>query len=261
MIKRKKTAYNIQIVGNALDVLEQFHGTVDEFGFTELCRNLKISNNKVFRLLATLESRNFLEQNKNTTGYRLGLKNLQLGQTFVKQTGLLRHARPVLESLTRRCNETSYVAILKDFQVVYLDSIESDLPVRVVSRVGKWLPVYCTAVGKVLAAGMNERILREHFKITEVMRYTSNTIIDLDELTHHLIKIAELGYAVDDEELDIGVKCVGAPIRDYTKRVVGAVSVSAPSIRFTSERLNNELIPLIKEAAETISIKLGYKCY
>ncbi|MFZ2951140.1 MAG: IclR family transcriptional regulator [Desulfuromonadaceae bacterium] len=258
MSERKKTTYNIQVVSSALDVLEQFHGTDGELGFTELCNHLKISKNKVFRLLATLESRYFIEQNKETTGYRLGLKNLQLGHTYLKQTGFLRHAKPVLESLTRRCNETSYVAILKDFQAVYLDSIESNLPVRVVSRVGKRFPIYCTAVGKILAADLDERVLREHFKKTEFVRYTSNTIIDHAELADHLTRISELGYAVDDEELDVGVKCVAAPIRDYTKRVIGAVSISAPSMRSADDRMDNVLIPLIRESAQELSDKLGY---
>jgi DNA-binding IclR family transcriptional regulator len=259
MMKKEKSAYNIQTVCHALDVLEQFHGDSDELGFTDLCKSLKFHKNKVFRLLATLESRNFIEQNKETTGYRLGLKNLQLGQTFVKQTGLIRQARTVLEALTGSCEETSYVAIMKDFQIIYLDAIESELPVRVASRVGKRLPFYCTAVGKVLAAGVDSQSLRAYFKNTELTRFTPNTITDPDELSKHLAMTAELGYAVDDEELNIGVKCVGAPIRDYTKRVVGALSVSAPSMRFTSERMNMHLIPLVKDAADQLSARLGYK--
>jgi len=258
MIKKEKSVYNIQTVGHALDVLEQFHGHNDELGFSELCRRLKFQKNKVFRLLATLESRNFVEQNKVTAGYRLGLKNLQLGQTYFKQTGLLRHARPILESLTRKSGETSYVAILRDYQIIYLDAVESDLPVRVVSRVGKMFPFYCTDVGKVIAASMDEKYLLDYFDIAEIKRYTVNTASERGELTAQLRKTAELCYAVDDEELDIGVKSIAAPIRDYTKRVIGAVSVSAPSMRVTAERMDSLLIPLIKEAAEDLSTRLGY---
>jgi IclR family KDG regulon transcriptional repressor len=252
MIKKEKSVYNIQAV------LEQFHGHNDELGFSELCRRLKFQKNKVFRLLATLESRNFIEQNKATAGYRLGLKNLQLGQTYFKQTGLLRHARPILESLTRKSGETSYVAILRDYQIIYLDAVESDLPVRVVSRVGKMFPFYCTDVGKVIAASMDDKYLRDYFDIAETQRYTVNTASERGELTAQLRKTAELCYAVDDEELDIGVKSIAAPIRDYTKRVIGAVSVSAPSMRVTAERMDSLLIPLIKEAAEDLSTRLGY---
>ena len=89
-------------------------------------------------------------------------------------------------------------------------------------------------------------------------RYTPNTIIDRVELKRHLGKIAMQGYAIDDEELDIGVRCVAAPIRDYTHRVVGAVSISGPSMRLSMERIDRELIPLVKRAAEDISMKLGF---
>jgi IclR family transcriptional regulator, KDG regulon repressor len=259
MIKKEKSLYFIQAVGQALDVLEQFRDNVDELGITDLSRRLNLHSTKVFRLLATLELHNFVEQNKTTTNYRLGLKNLQLGQAFVKQTGLLRHARPVLESIVRKCAETAYISILKDFKTIYLDAMESELPVRVVTRVGTMLPFHCTAEGKVLAAGMNEKDLREYFERAELKRYTSRTIRDPDELTEHLRRIAELGFAVDDEELDEGVKSVSAPIRDYTKRVIGAVSVSGPSMRFTAERMDQELAPLVKKGAEELSARLGYK--
>lgn len=258
-MRKEKSGYVIQTVAHALDILEQFHDNVDELGVAELSRRLKLHKNKVFRLLATLETRNYIEQNKTTENYRLGLKNLHLGQTFVKRMGLLRQARPVQESLVRKCNETSYVAIMKDFQVVYLDAVESDLPVRVVPRVGEKLPLYCTAAGKVVAASLNEEILRQYIRAGRLKRYTSNTISDPDELVDHLRGIAEKGYAVDDEELDVGVKCVGAPIRDYTRQVVGAVSISGPATRLSAERVNHELIPLVKKAAEEISVKLGYK--
>src|ERR671925_899404 len=139
MVRREKSNYVIQSVSHSLDVLEQFNGTVDEIGVTELSKRLKLHKNNVFRLLATLESRNYIEQNKVTENYRLGLKTLELGQTFIKQMGLLRQSRPVLERLVKECNETAYVAILKEQSIVYLDVVETDLTVRVVPRVGSRL--------------------------------------------------------------------------------------------------------------------------
>ena len=216
MGKKEKSEYLIQAVSHALDLLEQFYDDVDELGVTELSKRLKLHKNNVFRLLATLESRGYIEQNKVTENYRLGLKTLELGQTFIKQMGLLRQSRPVLEALVKECNETTYVAILKESSIVYLDVVETDLTVRVVPRVGARLPAYGTAAGKVQFAFMTE------------------------------------------EELDVGVRCVGAPIRDYTRRIIGAVSISGPSMRFSDERMEKELIPLVQRAAEEISTKLGY---
>ena len=258
MVKRDKSNYIIQSVAHALDVLEEFKGDAVELGVTELSKKLKLHKNNIFRLLATLEARGYIEQNRSTENYRLGLKSLELGQTFIRQMGLLRQSRPVLEELVRQCNETSYVAILKDFHIIYLDVVETDLTVRVVPRVGSRLPACCTAAGKVQIAYMTDEELEQYLPTKELKRFTPNTITDRDDLKAQLKVIAEQGYAIDNEELDIGVRCAGAPIRDYTRRIIGAVSVSGPSMRFSDERLEQELIPLVKKAAEEISGKLGY---
>ncbi|RNC66613.1 MAG: IclR family transcriptional regulator [Desulfuromonadales bacterium] len=258
MAKKDKSEYIIQAVDHALDLLEQFHDEIDELGVTELSKRLKLHKNNVFRLLATLESRGYIEQNRVTENYRLGLKTLELGQTFIKQMGLLRQSRPVLEWLVSQCNETAYVAILKELSIVYLDVVETDLTVRVVPRVGSRLPAYCTAAGKIQMAYMNDEELETFFPSKELKAFTPNTITDRDVLKKNLKVVAEQGYAIDNEELDLGVRCVGAPIRDYTRRIIGAVSLSGPSMRFTDERMDKELIPLVKQAAEEISMKLGY---
>jgi DNA-binding IclR family transcriptional regulator len=258
MAKKEKSEYLIQSVSHALDLLEQFHDEVDELGVTELSKRLKLHKNNVFRLLATLESRGYIEQNKVTENYRLGLKTLELGQTFVRQMGLLRQSRPVLEALVRECNETSYVAILKDFHIIYLDVVETDLTVRVVPRVGSRLPAYCTAAGKVQIAYMSEEDLEQYLPTKDIKAMTPNTIIDRDLLKKQLRRVVEDGYAIDDEELDVGVRCVSAPIRDYTRRIIGAVSISGPSMRLSLERIDKELVPLAKRAAEEISAKLGF---
>jgi IclR family transcriptional regulator, KDG regulon repressor len=259
MAKKEKSEYLIQAVSHALDLLEQFHGEVDELGVTELSKRLKLHKNNVFRLLATLESRSYIEQNKVTENYRLGLKTLELGQTFIKQMGLLRQSKPVLEALVAECNETTYVSILKDFNIVYLDVVETAMTVRVVPRVGSRLPAYCTAAGKVQIAYMSDEELETYLPSKELKSYTPNTITDRDALKKQLKQIAEQGFAFDNEELDTGVKCVSAPIRDYTRRIIGAVSISGPAMRFSDERIKNELIPLVLKAGDEISTKLGFQ--
>lgn len=258
MGKKDKSEYIIQAVSHALDLLEQFHGEVDELGVTELSKRLKLHKNNVFRLLATLESRGYIEQNRATENYRLGLKSLELGQTFIKQMGLLRQAKPILDRLVKECNETSYVAIFKEGFIVYLDVVETDLTVRVVSRVGSRLPAHCTAAGKVHLAFMPEEEVDTVFPDRQLQAYTSHTITERDALKQELQKVAEQGYAIDNEELDPGVRCVAAPIRDYTRRIVGAVSISGPSMRFSDERIETELIPLVLQASEDLSTRLGF---
>ena len=258
MAKKDKAEYIIQAVSHALDLLEQFHGDVDELGVTELSKRLKLHKNNVFRLLATLESRGYIEQNRATENYRLGLKSLELGQTFIKQMGLLRQAKPILEKLVTECNETSYVAIFKEGYIVYLDVVETDLTVRVVSRVGSRLPAYCTAAGKIHLAFMSDEEIEAVLPPGELKQYSANTLTDRDALKRELRQIAEQGYAIDNEELDSGVRCVAVPIRDYTRRIVGAVSISGPSMRLNDERIQKELVPLILQSGEELSTRLGY---
>jgi DNA-binding IclR family transcriptional regulator len=259
MARKEKSEYMIQAVSHALDLLEQFHGDdVDELGVTELSKRLKLHKNNVFRLLATLESRGYIEQNKATENYRLGLKSLELGQTFIKKMGLLHQAKPVLEELVNESNETAYVAIFKDGYIVYLDVVETGLTVRVVSRVGTRLPSYCTAAGKVHLAYMSDEEIESFLPEQDLEAYTPHSITDREVLKKDLATVAEQGYAFDIEELDVGVRCVAAPIRDYTRRIVGALSISGPATRFSDERLEKELVPLVTRAADELSTRLGF---
>src|SRR6185369_13579824 len=111
--RKDKTDYAIMAVTHALDLLEQFGGAHDEFGLTELSKRLKLHKNNVFRLLTTLESHGYIEQNRHTSNYRLGLRPLEISQAFIRHSGLLGRARPVLEQLTAACNETTLLAVLK----------------------------------------------------------------------------------------------------------------------------------------------------
>lgn len=258
MAKKNKEVYKIQSVSHALDILEEFRGDVDELGVTELSNRLKLHKNNVFRLLATLECRGYIEQNRSTEKYRLGLKSLELGQTFLRQMGLLRQARLVLKEIVDACNETAYVSVIRDGFVVYLDAVESNQTVRVVSKVGHRLPIYCTAVGKAQIAFEREDDI-ERFLPKEMSRYTENTITEKKKLLEHLREVRNKGYAVDNEEYDSGVKCVGVPIRDYTRRVVGSLSISGPAYRLTSQRIDQEIAPLLLKAGGELSTKLGYE--
>ena len=257
MVKRNKSNYIIQSVAHALDVLEEFKGDAVELGVTELSKKLKLHKNNIFRLLATLEARGYIEQNKSTENYRLGLKSLELGQTFIRQMGLLRQARQTLEQLAEKANETTYLAIIRNHDVIYLDVVEANQTVRVASRVGLRLPPYCTAVGKVLVASDSEEEIRK--RLPEHMeKRTPKTLVDPKALIEHLKKVNAQGYAIDDEEFEEGVRCIGAPVRDYTGNVVAAVSISGPAMRMTEKKIVDDLVQAVKQAADEISRRLGY---
>lgn len=258
MTGKEKNNYIIKTVLHALDILEQFHCNVDELGVTELSKRLKLHKNNVFRLLVTLESRNFIEQNVSTHNYRLGLKNLELGQTALKQLGLQRQSRQALESLVLECNETCYLAIMRDEHTVYLDAVESSQPVRVVPRVGVMLPLHCTAAGKVFLAALPDKLLQRYLPARELMRHASKTITSRTELETELETVAAQGYSLEDEELDAGVRGIAVAIHNYSRNVVGAVSITGPIMRFSEARMHDELVPMVTKAAEEISMRLGY---
>jgi IclR family transcriptional regulator, KDG regulon repressor len=257
MIRREKSNYTIQSVSHALDVLEQFNGTVEEIGVTELSKRLKLHKNNVFRLLATLEARGYIEQNKVTENYRLGLKCLQLGQTFIHQMGLLLQARSTLEELVKGTKESAFVAIRKGGAIVPLEFLEPARPVRVVSFLGTVLPAHCTAAGKVYLVFESEGGLSQTLP-ERLERHTANTITDGKVLREQMREIGEAGYAVDEGEFSEDISSVAVPIRDYTRTLVGALAVAGPGNRLDSEAIKQDLVPKVLRAGSELSKRLGY---
>lgn len=257
IIHREKINYLIQSVSHAIDVLEEFKGNQEELGVTDLSKKLKLHKNNIFRILATLEARGYIEQNKSTENYRLGIKCLQLGQSYIKQMGLVRQAKPILERVSKETGETSYISFMRGSGVVYLDSVESSKTVRVISRVGLTLPPYCTASGKVHLAYLTEEE-RERVLPEELRPFTKHTITERERLVQDLEQIKERGWAIDNEEYEDEVRCVAAPVFDYTGKLVGALSISGPSFRLGEEEVPLVIVPAVKWGAEEVSQKLGY---
>ena len=257
MVRREKSNYVIQSVSHALDVLEQFHGNVDEIGVTELSKRLKLHKNNVFRLLATLEARGYIEQNKISENYRLGLRCLQLGQTFIHQMGLLLQSRAVLEELSKNTKESVYVAIRKGSAIIPLDFVEPTRAVRVVSFLGTVLPTHCTAAGKIHLAfeadGNPGQSLPENLE-----RFTDHTIVEGGALREQMKIIGESGYAVERGEFVEDVHAVAVPVRDYTRSLVGTLAVVGPAHRLSDEAVNHEISPVLLRAGTELSKRLGF---
>lgn len=258
-MKRDKSNYLIQSVSHALDILESFTKTEDELGVTELSKRLGLHKNNVFRLLATLEHRGYIEQNKQTENYRLGPKTLQIGCTFIEQRECRRQARPVLESLMASTGETAVVAVLRANKVIYMDAVETDRTVRAVSRVGAMLPAHCTAVGKVQLAYLPQSEIERLYPNEEIEGLTDRSIRNRTALMAELKATLERGWAYENEECDFEVRSIAVPIRDFLKNIVAAVGIVAPASRLTDERLaKEELVKLLSDAGRTISAKMGY---
>jgi DNA-binding IclR family transcriptional regulator len=246
----------VKAVEHALQVLISYSER-EELGVTELSNKLGLHKNNVFRLLATLEQMGYIRQNPRTEAYRLGPKIFELSVVFKYQMGLIKVARPYLEDVWSRFNETTYLGILRDIYAIYIDCIETTNTIRVVPRIGKQLPAYATAIGKAQLAYLSSGEIERLFRDRKLVKFTPNTKTDVKEIENELARVKELGYAIDYEEYQLEVRCVGAPIRDYTGRVIAAISVSGPSYRFPDDRLGL-MGEMIREVANEISKALGF---
>ena len=263
-MKRSKSDYVIQTVTNALRVLETFRGN-EELGVTELSRRLGLHKNNVFRLLATLESKGYVQQCADSDRYQLGVRCLELGYSYGRSGGLLRHARGILEDLARVTGETTHLGALQDFEVAHLDGEQSDRLVLTGLRVGRRLPVHCTALGKVLL-GCGDRLLQERFDRLCVANgalggRTPATITDRDKFFEHLRAVAGQGFALDLEESEAGLCCAAAPVFAASGRLAAALSVSGPAFRLSPETLLGQVVPVLLSAADELSRQLGYQGY
>jgi len=258
MIKRKKSDYIIHSVDHAFDVLEAFRADEPELGVTQLGKLLNLHKNNVFRILATLENRGYVEQNPRTGNYRLGLKAFEAGQAYLRHTSLLSVAHPLMEVLSSDLRENSYLAVLRGDYVFYLDEVIADQTIQVISRLGTRVSPHCTATGKVFLAFLEESVVEEMLETIVLEKMTTHTITDKRKLRAEIKKVGESGYAVDNEEWTLGLKCVAAPILDYYGKIQGTVSVSGPSDRFPDGTITEQIIPAVVDHAKEVSRKMGF---
>jgi IclR family KDG regulon transcriptional repressor len=258
MIKRKKSDYIIHSVDHAFDVLEAFRADEPELGVTQLAKLLNLHKNNVFRILATLESRGYVEQNPLSGNYRLGLKAFEAGQAYLRHTSLLSVAHPQMEALSSELRENSYLAVLRGDYVFYLDEVIADQTIQVISRLGTRASPHCTATGKVFLAYLDETQVEELYGSMTLDKMTPQTITDKHKLKAEINKVKESGYAIDNEEWLLGLKCVAAPILDYYGKVQGTMSVSGPSGRLPEGRMIEDLIPAVIAHANEVSRKMGF---
>ena len=173
----------------------------------------------------------------------------------------MRSARPILVELSAKLRETVHIAALRGFEVIHLDSEVPEQLILTSSRVGLRLPANCTAVGKVLLAGLTpevrEKLVQELFAQSGFESRTPNTIVDPDKFSEHLSSVAIQGYGVDLEEHEIGLCCVAAPVMDESGQTVAAISVSGPSFRLSQDHLLGTVAPAAIAAAAKLSRNLG----
>lgn len=253
-----KSRYNIEALTRGLEILSLFSAERSSLSLSQIVELLQLNKSTTYRVLSTLESAGYLEQDKATRYYRPGLKVLQLGFTAIHTLELRQIARPYLERLSQELGETISLATLDGFRTIYVDRIRNQTIVGVVLGVGSSLPAHCTALGKVLLAGLPEDELKQLLSDQELNPYTPKTLTKKKSLLAELQKVRLQGYAISDEELTTGLRAVAAPVRDLSKRTIAAVNVTGTTLRITQERLKDEIIPALVNNTNQISAALGY---
>ena len=249
----------VQSVERVFNILEIMAGEGAPITVTELAEKVHLKISTVHRLLSTLLHRGYVEQEEDNK-YRLGLKLMEIGNSVLYYSDIRTVARPFLEELVDRCNETVNLAILDDTDVVYIDQVESKnlIIVKMLAQVGNRGPVHCTSSGKALVAFLPEEKVEETIARLDLAKYTNETITDLENLRKELKRVRADGYAVDWGEREEHVRCIAAPIFNHEGRAIASISISGPSTRITTYYMKNELVDLIQETAERLSHKMGY---
>ncbi|MBK8021022.1 MAG: IclR family transcriptional regulator [Chloroflexi bacterium] len=242
----------IQSLARGLKILNLLAASEDSVGITEIAAYLGMDKSSISRVMQTLASYGYAEQDSFTRRYRLGPQVVVLGQTLLERTPLRDHARPYLQQLVDRTGECAHLGVLAQGQVLYLDQVESSATLRVNTRIGTLAPLHCTALGKTLLS------VTQVEPPQELAAFTTRTITNREALRLHLDQARRQGYAVDDEEYNYDVRCVAAPVFDHAKKVVGAIGISGPAGRMSLERIP-ETAAIVCEVAKALSNRFSFR--
>lgn len=252
----KKPRELIQSVEKAVHILDILASSKGSISLADLSKQSELSKSTVHRLLVTLVYCGLVEQDQETRQYMLGLRLFELGNAVPWRFDH-KIVHGYLDELNQLTKETIHLGILEQGEIVYVDKVESKETIRMHSRLGARVPFYCTSLGKVLVAHLNDEELKNVLEETELHRFTEQTITNPAILRVHLALVKNQGYAVDDQEHEQHITCIGGPIFDHAGKAIAAFSVSGPTFRMTARRLT-ELKPVVKSYSKKMSALYGY---
>jgi DNA-binding IclR family transcriptional regulator len=245
-----------QAVLRAISLLKLFTDSQSEWGLTELSEAANLNKTTTYRLLTALESEGLIKRDTNSDVYRLGPFAITLGSRALRANDLRTLCQPELKKLAALAKETASLELLMGREIFILDEVTADRVISGGQDIGSRWPAHATSTGKALLAALPDERLKALLPglLTAV---TPHTITDPDKLRQELAKIGTRGYAIADEELEIGLVAVAAPVLNYDKEAVAAISLAAPKVRIDANRIT-DLGQLVREAANRISVQLGF---
>jgi len=247
---KQKPEYSISSVEHALDLLDAICEEGGEVRVSQLSQRLGMNKTSVYRLLSTFEKRGFVERSEDTVKYRLGLMAYEMGQKLLSRMAMLRKARPSMERLARRSNESVYFMVQRGSELLLLDMVDGTQQVKITSLTGQRFPLAATAVGRIFQA-FGARSAGDHKRHLEVKM---PPMVATDELD----AIRRRGVCVDEHGFGEGVTCVAVPILNAKGEVAAALAIFGPTFRMAKERIETELVPELESAGDVVSAGLGY---
>ncbi len=246
----------LQTADRALAVLELL--ARESLTAKDIGLRLNLNKSTVHRLLMTLLNRGFIERNEQSGIYRVGLKIVELGSLRLNQIELKTEALPYMHQLANRVNQSVQLAIYDEGEAVFIEKVEKYMSYHMYCQIGKRIPIYCSAVGKVLIMDENQETIRQRLKNVPMVAFTPATILNMDKLLDDIERGRREGFMRDDAEHEENVYCVAMPVRDYRGSIVAAVSITGFDRRVykvEGEGVRKHL----EEACASISARLGYE--
>jgi IclR family transcriptional regulator, KDG regulon repressor len=257
--KAKQTqVYRVQVLDRAFRILDILADGNACIGLTEIAERLELHKSTAHRLIMVLESSRFVERNVATGKYQLGSRLMELGLSAASRLDVYDLARPHLRILATETGETAHLAVLRDGEVVSLVKAESSQNLRTPITVGTRTPAHCTSLGKAMLAFAPDEQVADFLSNRTLKAYTRNTITSATRFKKELRLVRERGYSIDEEEREVGLRCIGAPVWNSAGEVIAAVSIAGPVFRITKDRIP-ALSNAVMSGARRISASLGYR--
>lgn len=248
---------SVQSLDRTLDIIELLATKPDGLGVTDIGQALSLHKSTVHRLISALARRGYIEKDIRTGMYRIGLKFVEISSLLLNHIELKTEALPYMRRLAGQLWQTVHLAIRDGTEIVYIEKVDSLQSLRMYSHIGKRIPAYCSALGKVLLSGIDRDVLLKTVSGIEMTARTPNTITNRDELIRQVDMVRSVGWASDNEENEEGIRCIAAPIYDFTGKIIAAMSVSGAKDIISPDR--DEMIGgMAVDTAREISARMGY---
>lgn len=216
----------------------EFLAKIGPSGLLDISNALELNKSTVHRILNSLICMDYVKQDPNTSKYSLTFKFCRISNQILSQNSLIDIARPYIQNLAEQTGETVHLVQMEGINAVYIDKVEAPHnSVRMVSMVGKTIPLYCSGVGKAILADMDNDQILQIWEQSELQTYTTNTVIDYDTFQDTIAAIRKNGYALDNEEIELGVRCIAVSLGSVHHKFPYAISISAPKDRMRDKQI------------------------